>query len=117
MDTKSPKLIATYYRVSTSTQEDNQTIQTQVSTLKDFAEKNQLKIVQEYKDEGVSGTSADKRDEFQRMRTDARRGLFDVLVVHKYDRLARNRAGARTCRPIKLTQHIRDKRQHLSKFR
>lgn len=88
METKAPKLIATYYRVSTSTQEDNQTIQTQVSTLKDFAEKNQLRIVQEYKDDGWSGDTL-ARPALDQLRVDAKKKMWEAVLVYDPDRIAR----------------------------
>ena len=50
-------------------------------------------VVKEYVDEATTGTN-DDRPEFQRMLTDAAAGLFQVLVVHKVDRFARNREDA-----------------------
>jgi DNA invertase Pin-like site-specific DNA recombinase len=49
-------------------------------------------IVQEYSDEGKSARTDDlaKRPAFAQMLADAEAGLFDVIVVHKLDRFARN---------------------------
>ena len=46
-----------------------------------------------YIDEGESGRPAD-RPGFVQMRHDARKKLFDAVVVHKFDRFARNRTDA-----------------------
>jgi site-specific DNA recombinase len=43
--------------------------------------------------EAQSGRSSD-RPGFQKMRQEARKGKFDALVVHKFDRFARNRTDA-----------------------
>jgi len=49
------KLIAVYARVSTSRQEEERTIETQLIALREFAEHNNLRIVKEYLDDGWSG--------------------------------------------------------------
>lgn len=43
-----------------------------------------------YADEGISGTSAEKRPEFQRLLADCRRGLVDKILVKSISRFARN---------------------------
>jgi len=88
METKAPKLIATYYRVSTSTQEENQTIQTQISAVKDFADKNGCTIVQEYKDDGWSGDTL-ARPELDQLRVDAKKKMWEGVLVYDPDRIAR----------------------------
>lgn len=47
-------------------------------------------VVAEYCDCAQTGTTTD-RDEFQRMMADARRGLFDCVVIYKVTRIMRNR--------------------------
>ncbi|MCI0712862.1 MAG: recombinase family protein [Chloroflexi bacterium] len=47
-------------------------------------------MVHVYIDEAQSGLSAD-RPQFQAMRRDAGKGLFDAIVVHRFDRLSRHR--------------------------
>ncbi|MCW3127835.1 MAG: putative site-specific recombinase, resolvase family [Bacteroidetes bacterium] len=49
------KLIATYARVSTSNQENEGTIETQILAVQEFARKQGYIIVQEYVDNGWSG--------------------------------------------------------------
>lgn len=41
-------------------------------------------------DEGITGTSAAKREDFQRMMADCRRGLIDQILVKSISRFARN---------------------------
>lgn len=43
-----------------------------------------------YADEGITGTSAAKREDFQRMMADCRRGLIDHILVKSISRFARN---------------------------
>ena len=79
------KKVALYCRVSTKEQTtDNQTLD-----LKRFCEHRDLKIVQEYSDQGVSG-SQDSRPALNRMLEDARQGKFEILLVWKLDRLGRS---------------------------
>ena len=41
-------------------------------------------------DEGISGTSAEKRSDFQRLLSDCRRGRVDKVLVKSVSRFARN---------------------------
>lgn len=43
-----------------------------------------------YADEAVSGTTADKRDDFQRLLADCRAGKIDRILVKSISRFARN---------------------------
>lgn len=47
-------------------------------------------MVDIYADEGITGTSAAKREDFQRMMADCRRGLIDQILVKSISRFARN---------------------------
>jgi len=55
---KAPKLIAVYARVSTARQEDENTIETQLFAVREFAQANRYTIVKEYFDDGWSGDSS-----------------------------------------------------------
>ena len=48
------------------------------------------RMVDIYADEGITGTSAAKREDFQRMMADCRRGLIDQILVKSISRFARN---------------------------
>jgi DNA invertase Pin-like site-specific DNA recombinase len=52
-----------------------------------------------YRDEGHSARTAD-RPAFQQMIADARAGRFDAIVVHKFDRLARDREDSVTYKAL-----------------
>ena len=52
--------------------------------------KAEWRIVDIYADEGITGTSAAKREDFQRMMADCRRGLIDQILVKSISRFARN---------------------------
>lgn len=47
-------------------------------------------MVDIYADEGITGTSAEKREDFQRLLADCRRGLIDRVPVKSISRFARN---------------------------
>ncbi len=82
------KLIAIYGRVSTSNQENEGTIETQLVAVKDFAKKNNYTIVQEYLDNGWSGDSI-VRPALDRLRMDAKKKIWDAILIYDPDRLAR----------------------------
>ena len=84
----SPKVIAAYYRVSTATQEENQTIETQISAVKDFAAKNGYKIVKEYADDGWSGDTL-VRPSLDQLRVDAKEKMWEGIIAYDPDRIAR----------------------------
>jgi site-specific DNA recombinase len=82
---------ALYARVSTDDQRDKQTIDNQVNALRGYAPHSGFNFVDEYLDDGISGTvPLEKRPEGRRMAQDARDGKFDVIVFYKLDRLARS---------------------------
>ncbi len=47
-------------------------------------------LVDIYADEGITGTRSDKREEFQRMLSDCRKGRIDRILVKPVSRFARN---------------------------
>src|SRR3989344_4122325 len=85
---KPNKLIAIYGRVSTSNQENEGTIETQLSAVREFAQKNSLAIVKEYTDEGWSGDSI-VRPNLDQLRVDAKKKLWEAVLMYDPDRLAR----------------------------
>lgn len=85
---------ALYIRVSTEDQAEYSPT-AQRKALLDYAGRNDMVVDQEhiYIDEGFSGRTARKRPAFMRMISDAKSKPkpFDVILVHKFDRFARNR--------------------------
>lgn len=75
-----------YCRFSTDMQRE-ESIMAQMRAIDEFAEREAIKVIKYYKDEGQSGTS-DNRDEFQLMMNEVK-GI-DYVIVHKFDRFARN---------------------------
>jgi len=78
-------LCAIYARVST----DDQSCDLQLTILREYCAQRKWTITEEYVDEGVSGAKA-SRPAFDRMKRDARKKKFGVLLVWKYDRFARS---------------------------
>ena len=83
--------VAAYTRVSSdsSDQLNSFAAQNRYYT-KLIAENTAWQLVDIYADEGITGTSAEKRDDFQRMLADCRRGLVDQILVKSISRFARN---------------------------
>lgn len=79
---------AIYARVSTELQEKEATIQSQLEALRQYAKEHGHIIVQEFTDEGYSGTTL-VRPGLDRLRDALGQGDFEVLLVHSPDRLAR----------------------------
>ncbi len=79
-----------YARISSEQQNIDNSSQAQIKSCKEYAEKNNFEIQEIYIDKGESGKVA-KRPEFQRMITDAKQKKFQIILVHKFDRFARNR--------------------------
>lgn len=82
--------IAAYCRVSTSKEEQLDSLENQKAFFTAYASRNGYELVRLYADEGISGTSLKNRDEFNRMMRDAQEGLFSMVAVKDVSRLARN---------------------------
>ena len=81
------KRAALYMRVSTKGH--GQTTETQAVALRDYAANRGFQIIEEYRDEGISG-SKDSRPALDRLMKDARARKFDVVIVARFDRFARS---------------------------
>ena len=81
-----------YERVSTDEQAKfGYSIQAQIDNLTEYCEKNQLKVVDHYCDEGISGgKAAFKRPEMSRLLEDVKAGKIDVILFTRLDRWFRN---------------------------
>ncbi|GHU97876.1 serine recombinase [Clostridia bacterium] len=82
--------IAAYCRVSTEKEEQLDSLSQQKLFFTEYAVKNNHTLVRLYADEGISGKSIKKREQFLRMLGEARNGLFDMVVVKDISRFARN---------------------------
>lgn len=91
--------VAAYVRVSSQEQKlHGYSLDAQRMKLTEYAEKNHMRIVEWYMDEGVSGRKLiRKRPELQRMIQDAEKGEFDRIIFIKLDRFFRSVAEYHEC--------------------
>jgi site-specific DNA recombinase len=82
------KLIAIYARVSTARQEEDGTIETQLGVLREFSQQHNYTVVKEYIDDGWSGDIL-ARPSLDQLRQDARRKIWQAVLIYDPDRLAR----------------------------
>lgn len=78
-----------YARYSSDNQRE-ESIEGQIRECTAFAEKNGMTILKHYIDRAYSAKT-DDRPQFQQMIKDSDKHLFDVILVWKLDRFARNR--------------------------
>lgn len=82
-----------YPRVSTEMQVEGYSLDGQKTSLKKFAEREEMQIVGIYEDAGKSGKSIEERPAFKRMLSDIQEGLdVDYVLVYKLSRFGRNAA-------------------------
>ncbi|MEP7287816.1 MAG: recombinase family protein [Chloroflexota bacterium] len=84
---------AAYMRISSEEQVGNYSIDAQRRAITTWVQAQDGQLVKLYIDEAQSGRTA-HRPAFLQMRQDAHNSKFDALVVHKFDRFARNRTDA-----------------------
>lgn len=78
-----------YARYSSSHQRE-ESIEGQVRECREYAEREGYSVLQVYADRAITGRT-DERPEFQRMLADASKGVFQAILIYKYDRFSRNR--------------------------
>jgi DNA invertase Pin-like site-specific DNA recombinase len=79
--------VAIYARVSTSN--GSQDPQMQLRELREYAQRRELQVVEEYVDHGISG-SKDSRPALNKLMADAHGRKFDSILVWKLDRFGRS---------------------------
>src|SRR5699024_10161793 len=83
--------VAAYARVSSASDDQLNSFAAQNRHYSDLISgKENWRMVDIYADEGITGTSAEKREDFQRLLADCRRGLIDRVLVKSISRFARN---------------------------
>ena len=97
------RLRVTFYaRVSSEKDEQLNSLTNQITYYKEKIKKNPNWIyVDGYIDEGISGISTKKRENFNRMIEDAKDGIFDIIITKEISRFARN-----TLDSIKFTREL-----------
>ena len=83
--------VAAYCRVSTDSDEQATSYETQIAHYTEFIGKNPAwEMAGVYADDGISGTNTKHREEFNRMIDDAMGGKIDMIVSKSISRFARN---------------------------
>ena len=86
-----PMRVTYYARVSSESDEQLNSLGNQIKYYEDLIRKNEKwTFVPGYIDEGLSGISTKKRENFNRMIDDAAEHLFDLVITKEISRFARN---------------------------
>ena len=94
--------VTDYARVSTDHLEQKKSLQNQMEHFEQYIKRNpNWTYVEGYVDDGITGTSDIKRDNFMKMIEDARNGKFDLIVTKEISRFSRN-----TLDSIKYTREL-----------
>lgn len=101
---------AVIYARYSSDKQDEASIEAQVRACREYAAAKDFTILEVYADEAVSGKGSKtaSRRAYQRMLRDVDRGTFDTILIHKYDRVARNLG-----EHVNLEKRLKDKRVEL----
>lgn len=101
----SKRKVAAYARVSTDSDEQYTSYDAQVTYYTNFIKgKPNWEFVKVYADEGISGTSTKRRDEFKEMIESALNGKIDLIITKSISRFARN-----TLDTISITRQLKAK--------
>ena len=84
------KINAVIYARFSSHNQQEQSVDGQVRYCTQYAEAHNMRIIGTYVDRAMSGTN-DNRPDFQQMIKDSENKQFQVVLVWKFDRFARNR--------------------------
>ena len=99
-----PLRVTFYARVSTDQDEQINSLENQVQYYTELIQsRSNWRFVPGYVDEGISGGSTKKRDNFNRMIRDAKAGMFDFIITKEISRFSRS-----TLDSIKYTQELLD---------
>ena len=77
-----------YARYSSDKQTED-SIEAQLRACREYASSKQYQIIDTYIDEAVSGKTAN-RTQYQKLLRDCEKDKFEIILIHKYDRIARN---------------------------
>ena len=83
------KTAVIYARYSSDSQTE-QSIDGQLRVCEEYAQKNDILILDTYIDRAMTGTN-DNRPDFQRMIRDSAKRTFGYVLVYKFDRFSRNK--------------------------
>ena len=83
--------VAIYARVSTEHEAQLSALENQMDWYKPILEaRPDWTLTAQYIDEGITGTSAEKRPRFMQMIEDARQRKFNMIITREVSRFARN---------------------------
>ena len=83
--------LAAYCRVSSDSSDQLHSFAAQIKYYSEYCKRHsEYKFVDIYADEGITGTSMEKRNDFRRMFRDCKKGLIDRIIVKSMSRFARN---------------------------
>ena len=86
-----PLKVAYYARVSTEKEEQINSLENQVAFFEDYIRKNSnWTFIKGYIDEGISGTTSLKRENFMKMIEDGKNKKFDLIVAKEVSRFSRD---------------------------
>ena len=86
-----PLRVTFYARVSSESDEQLNSLSNQIAYYEDKIKKVSCwTFVPGYIDEGISGISTKKREDFNRMISDAEQDMFDLIITKEISRFARN---------------------------
>lgn len=98
------KRVAAYCRVSKDTDRLMHSVVSQISYYSNLIQNNpEWEYAGVYADEGITGTDAARRPEFQRMLEDAEKGTMDLILTKSISRFARN-----TVDLLNIVRHLKD---------
>ena len=101
---KTRKKVAAYARVSMETELLHHSLSAQVSHYSTLIQNNpEWEYAGVYADEGITGTSTKRRDEFNRLMGDCDAGKIDLVLVKSISRFARD-----TVDTLNATRHLKD---------
>lgn len=114
---KRKKRVAAYARVSAESDRLNHSLSAQVSYYSQLIQKNpEWEYAGVYADSFISGTSIDKRNEFQRLLADCETGKVEIILTKSISRFARNTVDLLSVvRHLKaLGVEVRFEKEHIS---
>lgn len=101
---------AVIYARYSSDKQDEASIEAQTRACMEYAAAKGYTVLEVYADEAISGKGSKtaSRKAYQRMLRDVDRGIFDTILIHKYDRVARNLG-----EHVNLEKRLKDRRVEL----
>ncbi len=101
---KTRKRVAAYARISMESERMNHSLSAQISYYNNLIQKNpDWEFAGVFADNGISGTSIEKRSEMQRLLAECEEGKIDIILTKSIQRFARN-----TVDLLETVRHLKD---------